>query len=217
MRVIHFPTQFIFNPLNILRNFYPQMPVIFPRLIQNKPYLPSIPQAFRYLEGCCVIQKRVRVRKNMVPCDSRGGEDKQVLQGETVPAVRNYLNEEHLRAPLWPLEVMGSCPLTCPSRGGRLAHRPRRQRLLDCRGRRSKSPCPLSVPPREMPVHGGQGVGTRAGLICRWEESAGQSEDKVGVVPSSLSARQERRACFPLRACFPQGPHEECGFGVRQG
>lgn len=37
-----------------------------------------------------------------------------MLQGERVLAVRNCLNREYLRAPFWPLEVMGSCPLRWP-------------------------------------------------------------------------------------------------------
>lgn len=110
------------------------MLVILLRLLQNKPSLPSIPQALKNLESCCLIQKRVRVRKSSIPCDSEGMEWGQIGITGRDSSCRKELSKQgvsDLRAPLWPLEVMGSCPLRCPSRGGRLENRSKHQRLPD--------------------------------------------------------------------------------------
>lgn len=58
-----------------------------------------------------------RVRESRISCDSGGDGVRANTGRERVLAVRNCLNREYLRAPFWPLEVMGSCPLRCPKVG----------------------------------------------------------------------------------------------------
>ena len=141
MRVILFPAQDTHSMS--LRNFYPQRLVIFLRCLQNMPYLPSIPQAFK--KAAVESRRGSGLRKVVFPVTLRGwNEDKQAFLGETVLAVRSCLNREYLRAPFWSLGVIGSCLLRCLSRGGRLENRSRHEGLLDWRG---------------MPVPGGRTSG----------------------------------------------------------
>lgn len=103
--MIYFPTQ---GTRSIsFCNSYPQMLVIFLRVTQIKPSFPSIPQAFKYPESCCVTQNRLGLGKVVVPCDFQGVERRKKIDrsyGDIVLTVRkNCPNGEHLKVPFWPL------------------------------------------------------------------------------------------------------------------
>lgn len=104
-------------------NFYPQVLAIFLRATQNKPYLPSIPQAFKYLESCCVIEKRVKVENSVVPCDCQGWnteKNRQELQGDSSHG-GNYLSKQRVsESTVFAFGGNGFLSLECPSRDGRL-------------------------------------------------------------------------------------------------
>lgn len=137
MRVIPFPTQGTHSIS--LCNSYPQMLVIFLRCFQNKPYLPSIPEAFKYLESYYIIQKRARFKKSSIPCDTQGMEWEQIdfrgRDGSCIPAVMNRLKGEYLRVPFWNLEPWVPVLRGVQAEVG--GWRSRHKRLLDWKGNAS--------------------------------------------------------------------------------
>lgn len=137
-------------------NFYPQILVIFLRVTENKPYLPSIPQAFTYLDSWYIIQIRVRVEKSVVVCDSQeveGRINRQEFQGGSSHGKNCKQRMSECLILAFGETVMCSCHLRVRAE---VVEETKAPDVVGLEGSEEDKtvPKPFTAPPRGMPIHG---------------------------------------------------------------